>query len=214
MTTVAIGPLRRRVGGRTDVYLVKLPNHNIDYPHLATPTLTARLRAKLYAVEQTDINMELHDHLLTAPALQRIEEELLPQLLDFNRGNVEEIRRLRRFLEQFRAIRQTVGYAEIERQKILMQRRDYAAVFGRDTTMPPLAVFNVASVNRVLVDRALALAMLGESTLVSRFLTQQAELVAAQAPAVVGISLLQIQRPIVGNFYLRLGRRGERGIAL
>jgi anaerobic magnesium-protoporphyrin IX monomethyl ester cyclase len=184
----------RREGQQTDVCLVKLPNHNIDYPHLATPTLAARLRAERFAVEMVDINLELHDYLLTTEALKRLEGELLPQLLTFNRANIGEIRRLRRFLEQFHGISNTIGHAEIERQKLLMQGRDYASVFGRDATTPPLTVFNVASINRVLVDRALAMAMLGEPNIISQFLENQATRLTGMRPAVVGISLLQIQR--------------------
>ncbi len=141
-----------------------------------------------------DINLELHDYLLTADALMRVQGELLPQLLHFNRASIDEIRRLRRFLEQFHGIAETIGHAEIERQKLLMQRRDYLSVFGSDATCPPLAVFNVASINRVLVDGALAMAMLGEPNMISRFLEDHAARLARLRPAVVGISLLQIQR--------------------
>ncbi len=194
MTTSSAVRLGRRVGQQTDVCLVKLPNHNIDYPHLATPTLAARLRAEQFAVEMVDINLELHDYLLTAGGLARVQGELLPQLLHFNRGNIEEVRRLRRFLELFHGIAQTIGHAEIERQKLLMQRRKYTSVFGSDTNSPPLGVFNVASINRTLVDRALAMAMLGEPNMISQFLEQHAARLARMHPAVVGISLLQIQR--------------------
>lgn len=194
MSTNVTLRLGRRSGRHIDVCLVKLPNHNIDYPHLATPTLTARLRAQQFAVEQVDINMELHDYLLTAEALRRVEKELIPQLVSFNRASVEEIRRLRRFAEQLHGISQTIGHAEVERQKLLMQQRNYASVFGADATSPPLAVFNVASINRVLVDRALAMAMIGEPNMVSEFLDEHATRLAAMGPAVVGISLLQIQR--------------------
>ena len=184
----------RQVGGQTDVCLVKLPNHNIDYPHLATPTLAARLRAEQFAVEMVDINLELHDYLLTAGALMRVEGELLPQLLHFNRTSTDEIRRLRRFLEQFHGIAQTIGHAEVERQKLLMQQRDYVSIFGSDVSSPPLAVFNVASINRVLVDAALAMATLGEPNMISQFLEDHAARLVRMRPAVVGISLLQIQR--------------------
>ncbi|WP_203906780.1 B12-binding domain-containing radical SAM protein [Rhizocola hellebori] len=158
--------------------------------------------------------MELHDYLLTAEALRRIEEELIPQLLDFNRVSVEEIRRLRRFLEQLRGVAQTVGYAEIEHQKTLMQRRDYAAVFGHAATMPPLAVFNIASINRVLVDRALAMAMLGEPTMISQFLATHAVRIASLRPAVVGISLLQIQRRAAIWFAQTLKSLGDMTIVI
>lgn len=211
----ADGPDRqRRVGRQTDVCLVKLPNHNIDYPHLATPTLAARLRSEQFAVEMVDINLELHDYLLTAEALERIEGELLPQLLRFNRGSIDEIRRLRRFLEQFRGISRTIGHAEIERQKLLMQRREYASVFGRDATTPPLAVFNVGSINRVLVDRALAMAMLGEPNMISRFLQQEATRLTGMGPAVVGISLLQIQRRAAVWFARALKAQADVTIAI
>jgi anaerobic magnesium-protoporphyrin IX monomethyl ester cyclase len=206
--------LGRRVGRQTDVCLVKLPNHNIDYPHLATPTLAARLRAEQFAVELVDINLELHDYLLTAEALKRIEGELIPQLLQFNRVSIDEIRRLRRFLEQFHGIAQTIGHAEIERQKLLMQRRDYASVFGSDATLPPLAVFNVASINRVLVDRALSMAMLGESNMISQFLEDQAARLAGLHPAVVGISLLQIQRRAAVWFAHTLKSLGDMTIVI
>ena len=110
---------KRRIGEQADVCLVKLPNHNIDYPHLATPTLAARLRSEQFKVELVDINLDLHDYLLTSEALTRVERELLPQLLEFNRSSLDEVRRLRRFLEQFHGISNAIGHAEIERQKSL-----------------------------------------------------------------------------------------------
>ncbi|MFI6070270.1 B12-binding domain-containing radical SAM protein [Actinoplanes sp. NPDC051343] len=214
MTTTV--PLRRsrRTGKQADVCLIKLPNHNIDYPHLATPTLAARLRSQQFTVEQVDINVELHDYLLTSDALQRVEKELIPQLLRAERGEITEVRRLRRFLEQVNNIGQTIGFTAIEQQKELMQRRDYAAVFGHDATLPPLAVFNVASINRILVDRALALDTLGEPNLVSQFLHEQAARLAAMEPAVVGISLLQIQRRAAIWFARRLKSMGDMTIVI
>jgi hypothetical protein len=202
------------VGGEADVCLLKLPNHNIDYPHLATPTLAARLRARRFAVELVDINQELHDHLLTAEALERVTRELVPQLLHFNRSSIEETRRLRRILEELHGIGETIGHAEIERQKVLMQRRDYFAVFGSGVTSPPLAVFNVASMNRVLVDRALAMAMLGEPSVISQFLESRAVRLARMRPAVVGISLLQIQRRAAIWFAHVLKQLGDATIAI
>jgi len=52
----------------------------------------------------------------------------------------------------------------------------------------------MASINRVLIDRALALDMLGEPNMISQFLHEQAARLARMRPAAVGISLLQIQR--------------------
>ena len=202
------------MGGDADVCLVKLPNHNIDYPHLATPTLAARLRAEQFAVEMVDINLELHDYLLTTSALMRVERELLPQLLHFNRASVDEVRRLRRFLEQFHGIGQTIGYAEVERQKVLMQQRDYMSIFGSGATSPPLAVFNVASINRVLVDGAIAMAMLGEPNMISEFLEDHAARLIRMRPAVVGISLLQIQRRAAVWFARTLKRVADTPVVI
>lgn len=184
----------RRSGGSVDVCLLKLPNHNIDYPHLATPTLAARLREANFSVEMVDVNLEIHDALLTGQALKRVHGELLPQLLWFNRDDIGELRRLRRFAEQYQHIAEAIGYSTIEQQKVHMQRREYDAVFDYDAPAPPLAVFHVTSINRVLVDRALTMDASGYPNLVSGLLESEVHRLAEMRPAVVGISLLQIQR--------------------
>lgn len=114
----------------TDVVLLKMPNHNMDYPHLATPTLTAALRRRFFRVVQKDVNVLLRDHLLTSDVMRELTRDYLPAIALETVETPSDFERIRNAVTYLRYIEDTLGFEKIEEVKRRMQQRDYDALFA------------------------------------------------------------------------------------
>lgn len=187
------------VGRPVDVFLLKLPNHNIDYPSLSIPTLTAALRSAGFGVRQADFNVELRDRLLSATGLAELTYSFLPQVGRLLVGDPPECNRIRRMLDFLVEIDRTVGFDRLERTKQELQARRYEQVLAdRQRSVEALTIFVAASLLHNVVDLALTVDELAGSACgpnpVTAFLETKVEEVLATGPRIVGISVLDIQR--------------------
>lgn len=180
-----------------DVMLLKMPNHNMDYPHLATPTLTAALRKRLFTVAQKDVNLLLRDHLLSEAVLKSLTHEYLPAL---GRALIDEpatFERIRDALTYLRYLGDTLGFARLEQIKQRMQARDYDAILSdpEDAQILQL-VFVITGLLHSIIDLALRHRDLDlpVANPVMAFLEGFADEVAARNPRIVAFSVIQIQR--------------------
>jgi anaerobic magnesium-protoporphyrin IX monomethyl ester cyclase len=181
----------------TDVVLLKMPNHNMDYPHLATPTLTSALRQKFYRVEQKDINLLLRDHLLTAPLLRELTHSYLPAIAKTAIGVPADFERIRNAVTYLRYIEDSLGFEAIETIKKRMQERDYDALFADETDASIVSlIFVLTGLLHTIIDIGLiyAEAKLDVRNPIIDFLTQMADAIATLKPRVIGFSVIQIQR--------------------
>lgn len=200
---VSLPQLRRQ----TDVVLLKLPNHNMDYPHLAIPTITSALRSKNYNVVQQDVNVQLRDLLLTAACLREITHEFLPALASEFIDAPVELERIRNAIAYLHYVDANVGFDVVERVKRRMQARDYDALLTdpHDAATVSL-VFVLTGMMHIVIDLALTADETGVAidNPVIRFLRQKVKDVAALAPRLVGFSVIQIQRKATLWFARRL----------
>jgi hypothetical protein len=192
---------------RTDVVLLKMPNHNMDYPHLAIPTITAALRTKNYTVVQQDVNVQLRDTLLTAVHLHEITQSFLPALANAFLDSPVELERIRNAIAYLQYVDGNVGFDVVERVKRRMQSRDYDALLTdpHDAATVSL-VFVLTGMMHIVIDLALTADETGIAidNPVIRFLQQKVKEIASLAPRIVGFSVIQIQRKATFWFAKRL----------
>lgn len=192
---------------KADVVLLKLPNHNMDYPHLAIPTITAALRKKEYSVVQQDVNVLLRDSLLTATHLREISSVYLPALAEEFLGAPTEFERIRNAIAYLHYVDDNVGFERVENVKRRMQRREYESLFcnAEDASVVNL-LFVLTGMMHVVIDLALTADEMGVAidNPVIRFLDAKVKEVAALSPRIVGFSVIQIQRKATLWFSRRL----------
>lgn len=182
---------------RTDVVLLKMPNHNMDYPHLAVPTLTAALRRNFLQVKQQDVNVLLRDFLLTEEMLKDLAFRFLPALAKAHIGSPAEFDRIRNALVYLHYIDDHIGFAKIEQTKKKLQSRAYAEVFCSEAESGiATLIFVLTGMLHIVIDLALTYAEAGGEldNPVTDFLHRKVLEVAELKPRVVGFSVIQIQR--------------------
>lgn len=189
--------LRAEESSGLDVVLLKMPNHNMDYPHLATPTLAAALRRKFFKVEQMDVNLLLRDHLLKEPALCELAHDFLPALGRAAIGEPSMLERVRDALTYLRFLEDTLGFGKLEEIKRRMQARDYDALLSdpEDAQVMQI-VFVITGIFHSIIDLALRYrdASLDVRNPIMAFLEEFADRIAALNPRTVAFSVIQIQR--------------------
>lgn len=204
------GPAGRRVipiHRPTDVVLLKMPNHNMDYPHLAIPTITAALRSKHYQVVQQDVNLQLRDLLLTADGLHEVTHAFLPALAEAFLGSPADLERIRNAIAYLLYVEANVSFDTVERVKRRMQSRDYDALLTDpyDSSTVSLA-FVLTGMMHIVIDLGLTAEETGidVDNPVIRFLEAKVREVVALRPRIVGFSVIQIQRKATLWFARRL----------
>jgi hypothetical protein len=195
------------IARRTDVVLLKMPNHNMDYPHLAIPTITSALRAKKYTVFQQDVNVQLRDTLLTAATLREVTYSFLPALAREFLDSPVELERIRNAIAYLHYVNANVGFEVVESVKRRMQARDFDALLTNPHDASTVSlVFVLTGMMHIVID----LALTADETEISvdnpviRFLRQKVSEVVALAPRIVGFSVIQIQRKATLWFAKRL----------
>ncbi|HEV7368190.1 B12-binding domain-containing radical SAM protein, partial [Arenibaculum sp.] len=192
----------RQAGRRSDVHtvdvvLLKMPNHNMDYPHLAVPTLTSALRRNFFKVKQQDVNVLLRDHLLTKEMLDDLAYRFLPELAKAHVDVPADFDRIRNALVYLHYIDDNIGFARIEAVKKKLQSRQYESVFcdEQESGIATL-IFVLTGMLHVVIDLALTHAETGGEipNPVTDFLHAKVLEVAALNPRIVGFSVIQIQR--------------------
>lgn len=181
-----------------DVVLLKMPNHNMDYPHLAVPTLTSALRRNFFKVKQQDVNVLLRDHLLTKEMLEDLAYRFLPELAKAHVDIPSDFDRIRNALVYLHYIDDNIGFARIEEVKKKLQSRQYESVFcdEQESGIATL-IFVLTGMLHVVIDLALTHAETGGEDIanpVTDFLHAKVKEVAALNPRIVGFSVIQIQR--------------------
>jgi radical SAM superfamily enzyme YgiQ (UPF0313 family) len=200
-----------------DVVLLKMPNHNMDYPHLATPTLTAALRKRFYRVVQKDVNVLLRDRLLTADLLGELTHAYLPAIGAATVDTPADFERIRNAVTYLRFIEDTLGFDKIEEIKERMQARDYDALFSDETDASIVSlVFVLTGLLHAIIDIGLIYedADLPVRNPITDFLDAMADQIAAMRPRVVGFSVIQIQRRATLMFARRLKARTDATIVV
>lgn len=180
-----------------DVVLLKMPNHNMDYPHLAVPTLTGALRRSLLRVKQQDVNVLLRDFLLTEEQLKNLAYDFLPRLAREHLASPADFDRIRNALAYLHYIGDNIGFAKIEQVKQKLQARAYAEIFcDEQESSIAMLIFVLTGMLHIVIDLALTYDET-EGDLdnpVTAFLHEKVLEVAALKPRVVGFSVIQIQR--------------------
>jgi anaerobic magnesium-protoporphyrin IX monomethyl ester cyclase len=192
---------------RAEVVLLKMPNHNMDYPHLAIPTITAALRSKKYSVVQQDVNAQLRDLLLTADGLREVTHAFLPALAEEFLSSPAELERIRNAIAYLHYVDVNVGFHEVERVKRSMQRRQYDALLTDPYDASTVSlVFVLTGMMHIVIDLALTAEETGIQidNPVMRFLKAKVQEVAELEPRIVGFSVIQIQRKATLWFAKRL----------
>lgn len=198
-----------------DVLLLKLPNHNIDYPHLGLPTLTGAVRRAGLVARQEDVNLSLRDHLLTERGLREITYDYLPELTRRLLGSPRDYATAKRILVQLLAIDDNIGFARVEAVKRMMQARRYDELLTDENgSFVSMHIFVICSMLHNIIDQALTADRLGLENPVTRFLSGKVDEAVAINPRVVGFSVLQIQRPATLWFAKRLRERFDGTIAI
>lgn len=180
-----------------DVVLLKMPNHNMDYPHLAIPTLTSALRRNFYKVRQQDVNVLLRDHLMTRDMLDDLAYRFLPALAKAHVDSPADFDRIRNAMVYLHYIGDNIGFGRIEEVKRKLQAREYESVFcDEEESGIATLIFVLTGMMHVVIDLALTHAETGGDieNPVTDFLIEKVHEVAALNPRVVGFSLIQIQR--------------------
>lgn len=204
------GPGGRRVipiHRPTEVVLLKMPNHNMDYPHLAIPTITAALRNKHYQVVQQDVNVQLRDVLLSAASLREITHAFLPALAQAFLDSPADLERIRNAIAYLLYVEDNVGFDTIERIKRRMQARDYDALLTDPCDASTVSlVFVLTGMMHIVIDLGLTADETGIEidNPVVRFLQAKVREVASLRPRIVGFSVIQIQRKATLWFARRL----------
>lgn len=192
---------------RTDAVLLKMPNHNMDYPHLAVPTLTAALRKNFFKVKQQDVNVLLRDFLLTEEMLKDLAYRFLPELAKAHIDIPADFDRIRNALVYLHYIDNQIGFARVEQVKQKLQARKYEEVFcdEQESSLASL-IFVLTGMLHIVIDLALTYDEAGGEidNPVTNFLHQKVREVAALNPRVVGFSVIQIQRKATLWFARRL----------
>lgn len=208
----------RPLTGGIDVFLLKLPNHNIDYPSLSLPTLKAALAQAGFAVHQGDFNVELRDRLLSEEGLEVLTHQYLPRLAARLVEDPPECNRIRKMTDYLIAAQRGAGFANLERTKRALQARDYETVFADPRrSAEALTLFVVASLLHGVIDLALTFGEVGEGLPgdpVTDFLGAKVDEVLSAHPRVVAISTLDIQRKATLWFARRLRERFEGRIVV
>jgi anaerobic magnesium-protoporphyrin IX monomethyl ester cyclase len=192
---------------KTDVVLLKMPNHNMDYPHLAIPTITAALRNANYTVVQQDVNVQLRDMLLTAAHLRELTATYLPALGEEFLDAPTEFERIRNAFAYLCYVDDNIGFERVEQVKRRMQAREYEALFCHpDDASVVNLIFVLTGMMHVVIDLALTADEMGVvmDNPVIRFLDKKVKEVSAMAPRIVGFSVIQIQRKATLWFAKRL----------
>lgn len=206
-TTLPPAPCTPHQPARADVVLLKMPNHNMDYPHLAIPTITAALRRKKYSVVQQDVNVQLRDVLLTAAGLREITDVFLPALAEEFLHSPVELERIRNAIAYLHYVDANVGFETVEAIKKRMQARDYDALLTNPQDASTVSlVFVLTGMMHIVIDLGLTADETGTNVdnPITRFLRQKVEEVAALGPRMVGFSVIQIQRKATFWFAKRL----------
>lgn len=182
-----------------DVVLISTPNKNIDYPGLSLPILTGALRKKGITVDQHDLNVSLRNRLLSVEGLTGLIETTLPSFAEDVSGSETELTRLIMIGRYLRRIKDELGFAEIENVKKHAQERDFSWIFDSDERFRRyLALFKINRALHYIIDMGVYAAAEGADDFVSRKIQHAvndliAE-IAAKSPALVGLSVLDIQR--------------------
>lgn len=195
--TENVNPNSKKDISAVDVVLLKMPNHNMDYPHLATPTLTAALRRKFYKVVQKDINVLLRDYLLTEEILCELTHSYLPSIAMATIDNASDFERIRNAVTYLRFIEDTLGFEVIQKTKERMQVRDYDRLFSNNEDAQVVSLlFVLTGLLHTIIDICLIYetVKLPVRNPVIDYFNEVANQIAEMEPRVVGFSVIQIQR--------------------
>ncbi|BCS54413.1 radical SAM protein [Geobacter sp. SVR] len=192
-----------------DIILLKLPNHNIDYPSLSIPTLTRALRNDGITVIQQDVNVELKDILLTQRCLEEITYEFLPAICEYFISDPEEYTRVKNMVIYLNNIDTTIGFGALESVKSQLLERKYKQIFtSTESSNNTLILFTIASLLHNVIDLAITLdelnAPIAQDNVVIRFMKDKIKSIAAINSRIVSFSVLDIQRKATLWFAKRL----------
>lgn len=187
------------VDNQVDILLMKMPNHNIDYPSLAIPTLIGAIRNSGLSGMQRDINMEIRDYLITEKNLSEITYDLLPEICSTLYDAPKEYMKVKNMVDYLIFVDQNIGFSTIEKVKNKMQQREYKAIFcNEENSNIALTLFIVSSILHNAIDLAIINDELEIHTHsdnpIIKFLENVLEEVLELNPRVVGFSVLGIQK--------------------
>lgn len=202
-----------------DLMLLKLPNHNIDYPHLASATLAASARKSGFETRQDDLNLRLRDYLLTEAGLHALTHRTIPSIAERLAGNPSELKNIRNILEYFLYVESEFGFRKVESVKTLLQRRAYEEVFADNhNSGAAIMLFLLTGLLHKVIDLAITFDEVGVTlpggNPVTGYLAKEVDKVAALAPGMVGFSVLGIQRKATFWFCERLRPKYDGLIAV
>ncbi|MEH0020263.1 MAG: radical SAM protein [Desulfobacter sp.] len=192
-----------------DIALIKLPNHNVDYPSLSIPTLTRALRRAGCSVVQDDLNVRLRDVLFTAPNLDYLTYHFLPEAGKYFLNDPEEYKRIKTVLNFLTQLDQNVGFSRLEKTKQMMLDRRYPEILGAASSAEDCSsVFILESVFHNIIDFSITCDTMGISldrkNIVVDYLDRKMRELAQTAPRIIGFSVMDIQRKTFAWFARRL----------
>lgn len=196
----------------SDIYLLSVPNRNIDYPALALPTLTARLKGDGFSVVQKDINILIKDRMITALNLRAMKSHVLPALIAKSIMNEPLQKYFIKLNSYLRTVDKKWGFDTVEKIKTMMQNRQYESILeDKEGFEAALAIFKI---NRLLHnfieyytyhDKEIfqLFNSAGVDDPINSIIEYTINDIVAENPYMLGFTVLEIQR----NFVLYLIRR-------
>lgn len=181
------------------IFLLSLPNRNMDYPGLSLPMLTAHLRHKGYNVEIDDVNIKIRDKLITKKNMDDITDYILPEILLQNMSEKAISNGLYDILSFFRSLQDDPGTKEIEKTKEMMQARRYNELLTSEGNFEN--VMKIFKISRAFHDLIDILPLYGDifrmyslDDPISTYYDNLIENIKKSDPLAVGLSILDIQR--------------------
>jgi anaerobic magnesium-protoporphyrin IX monomethyl ester cyclase len=183
-----------------DVVLISCPNRNIDYPGLAVPTLAGALAEAGLRARALDLNVRIRHRLLEATTLDALDGVVLPELAaTLHAHPVMQERAL--LLCRWLAVLREMGITsrEIEDAKNAMCARRYSALTHLQSFQACLAVFQVSRCLNNIIDLYVACPWLFSIHGLRDPIEEEVSALLAEVrgahPVLVGLSILDIQRP-------------------
>lgn len=129
---------------KIELLLVSCPSKVIDYPSLSVPALTGYLVNKGIKVNQTDLNIEIKDQLLTEKQLEHLYKIVLPLLLRLNSRDMTQYYMLKEFYTLLDCINNKHGFKKIIDLKNSCQQRDYTFLKDVNSKVVLDDLFNIS----------------------------------------------------------------------
>ena len=207
----------------SDIYLLSVPNRNIDYPALSLPTLAGRLRKDGFDVTQKDINILVKDGILKTEVLRALKSFVLPALIAKNIFEEDLQKYFIKLNSYLKTVDKQWSFEAVEKIKNLMQQREYEKILvDKEGFEVSLAIFKI---NRMLhnfieyyaCNEEEVSALFEKANIKNPILSVVEETIqdiVDNNPYLLGLTVLEIQRNFAFYFIKKLKNKYKGKIAV